>query len=48
MKLSSILTATLAATVMLSGTASADPVTIRTGWVVATSGYTPLQLGRTC
>src|ERR1700742_2256301 len=44
MKLSSILTATLAATVMLSGMASADPVTIRTGWVVATSGYTPLQL----
>jgi sulfonate transport system substrate-binding protein len=28
----------------LTGAASADPLTIRTGWVVATSGYTPLQL----
>jgi len=28
----------------LAHTADADPVTIRTGWVVATSGYSPLQL----
>ncbi len=28
----------------LSRVASADPLTIRTGWVVATSGYTPLVL----
>jgi NitT/TauT family transport system substrate-binding protein len=29
---------------VLSRAADADPVTIRTGWVVATSGYSPLQL----
>ncbi|HEY1503330.1 MAG TPA: ABC transporter substrate-binding protein [Stellaceae bacterium] len=28
----------------LTRTAAADPVTIHTGWVVATSGYSPLQL----
>jgi hypothetical protein len=30
----------------LARTADADPVTIRTGWVVATSGYSPLSSRR--
>jgi len=38
-----LIAATLVLTT-LAHTADADPVTIRTGWVVATSGYSPLQL----
>jgi NitT/TauT family transport system substrate-binding protein len=40
----STLFAAIVATLFALGTARADPLTVRTGWVVATSGYTPLQL----
>lgn len=43
MKLMTTLCA-LAVVSALGGAASADPLTVRTGWVVATSGYTPLAL----
>ncbi len=36
--------AALAATALTANVSIADPLTIRSGWVVATSGYTPLQL----
>ncbi|HEX3970188.1 MAG TPA: ABC transporter substrate-binding protein [Stellaceae bacterium] len=44
MKIRSALFAAIAAYLFVTGIANADPVTIRTGWVVATSGYSPLQL----
>jgi NitT/TauT family transport system substrate-binding protein len=44
MKIRSTLFAAIAAYLFVTGIANADPVTIRTGWVVATSGYSPLQL----
>lgn len=38
------LAALLSATLSAPGTQAAEPLTIRTGWVVATSGYSPLLL----
>jgi sulfonate transport system substrate-binding protein len=38
------LAAAVGFSLVLTGAASAEPLTVRTGWVVATSGYTPLVL----
>src|SRR5882757_2913089 len=38
------LAAAVVVSLVLSGAVSAEPLTVRTGWVVATSGYTPLVL----
>jgi len=42
--LSCMLAGLIGLTLAMSGTAAAEPLTVRTGWVVATSGYTPLVL----
>ena len=39
-----IAVAAIIATLLALGTARADPLTIRSGWVVMTSGYTPMVL----
>jgi NitT/TauT family transport system substrate-binding protein len=39
-----IAVAAIIATLLALGTARADPLTVRSGWVVMTSGYTPMVL----
>src|SRR5580704_16218113 len=42
--LSCVLAGLIGLRLAMSGAAAAEPLTVRTGWVVATSGYTPLVL----